>query len=192
MLSLIFHYNDVLRQDLLLKLNHVNAFEVPILCEIRIVPKEVPSDFLIKNGKLAMEITCGQKLGGRSKGATAQVKSFRSNPFLGARKGEKATQYNGKINDIARQSTIRGRRMSSFLVRALAVLSLLSSPVEIRGNSIKFSMEPEFCSFFPELEDHFEIFEHIIGFNVTILTSAKTEAETALLWSGLLQKDEGK
>jgi len=44
----------------------------------------------------------------------------------------------------------------------------------------------------PELEDHFEIFEHIRGFNVTIVTSANTQDETLPLWSGFLQKDEGE
>ncbi|KAK2664675.1 hypothetical protein Ddye_003249 [Dipteronia dyeriana] len=34
-------------------------------------------------------------------------------------------------------------------------MSLLDSPVEIRENSIQFSMETEFCEFSPELEDHF-------------------------------------
>ncbi|KAL0294497.1 UNVERIFIED_CONTAM: 60S ribosomal protein L5, mitochondrial [Sesamum angustifolium] len=71
-------------------------------------------------------------------------------------------------------------------------MSLLDSPVEIRENSIKFSMETEFCEFSPELEDHFEIFEHIRGFNVTIVTSSNTQDETLPPWSGFLQKDEGK
>ncbi|KAL0316956.1 UNVERIFIED_CONTAM: 60S ribosomal protein L5, mitochondrial [Sesamum calycinum] len=71
-------------------------------------------------------------------------------------------------------------------------MSLLDSPVEIRENSIKFSMETEFCEFSPELEDHFEIFEHIRGFNVTIVTSSNTQDETLPPWSGFLQKDEGE
>ncbi|KAL4181285.1 hypothetical protein AMTRI_Chr12g236480 [Amborella trichopoda] len=47
-------------------------------------------------------------------------------------------------------------------------MSLLDSPVKIRENLIQFSMETEFCELSPELEDHFEIFEHILGFNVTL------------------------
>lgn len=43
-----------------------------------------------------------------------------------------------------------------------------------------------------ELEDQFEIFKHIRGFNVTIVTSANTKDETLLLWSGFLLKDEGE
>lgn len=190
MFPLNFHYEDVLRQDLLLKLNHANVMEVPGLCEIRIVPKaSSPYDFIIQNGKLAMEILRGQKFiqpmrVQKLRGSTG--KSFRSNPFLESNKDK------GYVSDLARQSTLRGHGMSHFSVRILTVMSLLDSRVEIRENSIQFSMETEFCEFSPELEDHFEIFEHIRRFNVTIVTSANTQDETLLLWSGFLQKDEGE
>lgn len=182
-MPLYFHYEDVLRQDLLLKLHYANVMEVPGLCEIRVVPK-APYDFIIQNGKLAMEISCGQKFIQTQRGSTG--KSFRSNPFLGSFKDK------GYVSDLARQSTLRGHGVSNFLVRILTVMSLLDSPIEIRENSIQFSMETEFCEFSPELEDHFEIFEHIRGFNVTLVTSANTQDETLLLWSGFLQKDEGE
>lgn len=182
MFPLYFHYEDVLRQDLLLKLNYANVMEVPGSCKIIVVPKTAPS---IKNGKLAMEISCGQKLIQTQRASTG--KSFRSNPFLGSNKDKK-----GYVSDLARQSTLRGHGMSHFLVRISTVMSLLDSPLEIRERSIQFSMETEFCEFSPELEDHFEIFEHIRGFNVTIVTSANTQDETLLLWSGFLQKDEGE
>ncbi|KAK4357728.1 hypothetical protein RND71_023338 [Anisodus tanguticus] len=71
-------------------------------------------------------------------------------------------------------------------------MSLLDSLVEIRERSIQFSMETEFCEFSPELEDHFEIFEHIRGFNVTIVTSANTQDEALPPWSSFLQKIRGK
>nr|USM75396.1 ribosomal protein L5 [Chimaphila umbellata] len=182
MFSLYFHYEDVLRQDLLLKLNYANVMEVPGLCKIRVVPKAAPSALIRKNGKLAMEISCGQKLIQTQRASTG--KSFRSNRTNKDKKGY--------VSDLARQSTLRGHGMSNFLVRISTVMSLLDSPVEIRENSIQFSMETEFCEFSPELEDHFEIFEHIRGFNVTIVTSANTQDETLLLWSGFLQKDEGE
>lgn len=181
MFPLYFHYEDVSRQDPLLKLNHANVMEVPGLCKIRVVPKAAPS---IKNGKLALEIPCGLKLIQTQRSSTR--KSFRSNPFLGSNKDKK-----GYVNDLARQSTLRGHGMYNFLVRISTVMSLLDCPVEIRENSIKFSMETEFCELSPELEDHFEIFEHIRGFNVTIVTSSNTQDETLLLWSGFLQKDDG-
>ena len=74
----------------------------------------------------------------------------------------------------------------------LTVVSMLDSRAEIRESTIKFFMETEFCEFSPELEDHFEIFEHIRGFNVTIVTSADTKDETSLLWSGFMLNDEGE
>ncbi|GJS94056.1 ribosomal protein L5 [Tanacetum coccineum] len=185
MFTLNFHYEDVSRQDPLLKPNHRHVMEVPGSCKIRVVPKAAPSDFIIKNGKLAMEIPCGQKLIQTQRASTG--KSFRSNPFLGSNKDKK-----GYVSDLARQSTLRGHGMSHFLVRISAVMSLLDFPVEIREKSIQFLMEMEFCEFSPELEDHFEIFEHIRGFNVTIVTSANTQDETLPPWSGFFQKDEGE
>nr|UNA62805.1 ribosomal protein L5 [Oenothera villaricae] len=185
MFPLNFHYEDVSRQDLLLKPNHANVMEVPGSCEIRIVPKTSSTyDFIIKNGKLAMEILRGQKFIQTERGSTG--KSFRSNPFLESNKDK------GYVSDLARQSTLRGHGMSNFSVRISTVMSLLDSRVEIRENSIQFSMETEFCEFSPELEDHFEIFEHIRRFNVTIVTSANTQDETLPPWSGFLQKDEGE
>ncbi|KAG4918003.1 hypothetical protein JHK82_057419 (mitochondrion) [Glycine max] len=176
-------FRQLADRDPLLKLNHANVMEVPGSCEIRVVPK-APYDFIIKNGKLAMEIPRGQKFIQTQRGSTG--KSFRSNPFLGSNKDK------GYVSDLARQSTLRGHGMSNFSVRISTVMSLLDSPVEIRENSIQFSMETEFCEFSPELEDHFEIFEHIRGFNVTIVTSANTQDETLPPWSGFLQKDEGE
>jgi len=186
MFPLHFHYEDVSRQDPLLKPNHANVMEVPGSCEIRLVPKAA-SDFRIKFGKLAMEIPRGQRFFKTKRGPYFQAgKSFRSNSFLGS---EKDTGY---VSDFARQSALRGHGMSNFLVRISTVMSMLDSPVEIRENPIKFSMETEFCEFSPELEDHFEIFEHIRGFNVTIVTSANTKDETLPPWSGFLLKDEGE
>ena len=184
MFPLHFHYEDVSRQDPLLKPNHANVMEVPGSCKIRVVPKAAPSALIIINGKLAMEIPRGQKLIQTQRASTG--KSFRSNPFLGSNKDK------GYASDLARQSTLRGHGMSNFSVRISTVMSLLDSPVEIRENFIQFSMETEFCEFSPELEDHFEIFEHIRGFNVTIVTSANTQDETLPPWSGFLQKDEGE
>ncbi|KAF5771860.1 putative ribosomal protein L5 [Helianthus annuus] len=84
MYTLHFHYQDVSRQDPLLKPNHANVMEVPGSCKIRVVPKAAPSDFIIKNGKLAMEIPCGQKLIQTQRASTG--KPFRSNPSLGSNK----------------------------------------------------------------------------------------------------------
>ncbi|CAN6440323.1 unnamed protein product [Victoria cruziana] len=160
MFPLHFHYEDVSRQDPLLKPNHANVMEVPRSCEIRVVPKPfAPSSFGSQNGKLAMEISCGQRFVQTQRSSTG--KSFRSNPFLGSDK-ERVT-----VNDLARQSTLRWHFQSNFFDQNL------NSNV-----SVIFS-------------DHFEIFEHIRGFHVTIVTLANTQDETLPLWSGFFQKEEG-
>nr|ULQ69947.1 ribosomal protein L5 [Thurnia sphaerocephala] len=185
MFPLHFHYEDVLRQDLLLKENYANVMEVPGLSLIRLVPKA--SDFRMQFGKLAMEIWCGQRFIQRERGPDVFAgKCFRSNPFLGS---EKET---GDVIDFARESAVLGHGMSNLLVRILTVMSIFDSPVKIGEKAITFSMEREFCEFSPELEDHFEIFEHMRGFHVTILTSAKRKEETELLWSGFLLKESGE
>ncbi|KAJ4744497.1 Ribosomal protein L5 [Rhynchospora pubera] len=185
MFPLHFHYEDILRQDLLLKLNYANVMEVPGSFEIRLVPKAGVSDFRVQFWKLATEVLCGQIFIRKSRGPDFKAgKSFRSNPFLGSKKDT------GYVSNFSRQSVVRGHGMFNFLVRIFTVMSILDYPVEIRENSIQFAMETEFLEFSPELEDHFEIFEHIRGFNVTICTSANTKDETLLLWSGFLKKDE--
>ncbi|XP_059630279.1 large ribosomal subunit protein uL5m-like [Cornus florida] len=166
-----FHYEDVSRQDPLLKPNHAIVTEVLGSCQIRVVPKAAPFSFIIQNGKLAIEIPRGQKIIQTQRASTG--KSFRSNPFWGSNKDKK-----GYVSDLARKSTLQGHGMSHFLVRISTVMSLLDSLVEIREKSIQFSMETEFCEFSPELIDYFEIFEHIRGFNVTIVTLANTQDET--------------
>ncbi|ERM97392.1 hypothetical protein AMTR_s00127p00094990 [Amborella trichopoda] len=70
-------------------------------------------------------------------------------------------------------------------------MSLLDSPIKIWENPIQFSIETEFCESSGELEDHFEIFEHIQGFNVTIVTTANTQDETLPPWRGFCKKMRG-
>ncbi|KAK9940283.1 hypothetical protein M0R45_016951 [Rubus argutus] len=165
-----FHYEDVLRQDMLLKMNYDNVMQVPRLCELKVLSKAP------EIGKIAMEISGGQKF------LTQKDKDLTAKGFRGG--------ANKEVSHRARQTTLRRSGMSNFLVRSLTVMSLLSSPVQIRKNFIQFTMETEFIESSPELEDHFEIFEQIKGFNVTIVTSANTKDEAVLLWSGFLQKDE--
>ncbi|KAK8956677.1 hypothetical protein KSP39_PZI001265 [Platanthera zijinensis] len=71
-----FHYEDVSRQDPLLKPNHANVMEVLGSCKIRLVPKAA-SDFRILFEKLAMEMTCGQRFFQTKRGPSFQAgKSF--------------------------------------------------------------------------------------------------------------------
>jgi len=85
---------------------------------------------------LAMDIPCGQK-------------------FI----RHKGVWQESHFDPIHSWGQIKTKDMSNFSVRISTVMSLLDSPVEIRENSIQFSMETKFCEFSPKLEDHFEIFK---------------------------------
>ncbi|KAK3008339.1 hypothetical protein RJ639_015327, partial [Escallonia herrerae] len=98
----------------------------------RSTTKAAPSDFIIKNGKFAMEISSGQKLIQTQRASAG--KSFQSNPFGILRLKYKKTPFNSR-------------------------------------------WKPSF-GISPRQEDHFEIFEHIRGFNVTIVTSTNTQDKT--------------
>nr|AKI85122.1 ribosomal protein L5 [Geranium maderense] len=179
--SIYFHYEDVLRQDLLLKLNRSNITQIPRVKEIRVMPK-VTDEATTKTGRLAMEISCSQKFTPSESGSGKS----QPNTFVGSKD-------RGYVPDVIRPTTLRGQAMTNFLLRLVTVMSMSDCKVKIRENMIHFWMDKEFCEFSPELEDHLEIFEHVKGgFNVSIVTTAETKEETKLLWSGLLQKDEGE
>nr|AZS52485.1 ribosomal protein L5 [Balanophora laxiflora]UPI49017.1 ribosomal protein L5 [Balanophora laxiflora] len=156
MFPLNFYYEDVSRQDPLLKLNHADVMEVPRFCKIRV---RHPSA-LINGRKLAMEIPRGQKL---------------FLPYTTLITGYVARQRK-------RSSTLRGHRMFIFL----RISTVISSNVyfKIRENFIKFFTETDYCELSLELEDHFEILEYIRGVHVTIVTSTNTQDETLPPWSG--------
>lgn len=178
-----FHYENVLRQDSLLKLNHANIMEVPRSREVIVIPK-APSDFLKKNVKLAMEMVCGEFIQTRSRGSTTG-KSFRFNKFVLSPESERDTGY---VTYLTR-STLRGHIMYIFSEKPVTIMSFYNYPVRIQKNSIQLSISTELLRLFPEIPNHFEIFEHIRGFHVTIVTSANTLDETILSWSGFLQKE---
>jgi ribosomal protein L5 len=157
-----FHYENVLRQDLLLKLHYTTAWRLPRLCKIIVVPFGFG-----KNGMVAASLLCGQK-----------YLNTRSQARL---KRREALQKG--------QSTLRGRSMYNFLEKLVTVISFHNYPVKIQKNSIHLTMKMNLLRLFPEIQNHFEIFEHLRGFHVTLVTSAKTQNETSILWSGFLQKE---
>jgi ribosomal protein L5 len=166
-----FHYENLLRQDLLLKLNYANIMEVPRLCKIIVVPK-APSN-LIRNVKLTMEIICSQKFTQtQNKNSTGRL--FRFNKFV--------------LNQKSKKSTLRSHTMYNFLEKLVTIISFYDYPIKIQRNSIQLSMAMSLLQLFLEIQNHFEILEHIRGFDITIVTSANTQDETFILWSGFLQK----
>jgi len=191
------HYENVLRQDLLLKLNYTHILQVPRLCGVVIVPK-APSNFL-ENVKLAIENLCGQKCTReRSKaslttrGEAGEARSASpGKSFSFEQSNQKSERETAYVTYLAR-STLRGHNMYKFLEK-LSLIIPSHFPVRIRRNSIQchFSMATTFLlKEFPQIKDNFGIFAHIRGFEVTIVTSADTPAgETLLLWSGFEEQE---
>lgn len=56
-----YYYENILRYDLLLKLNYNNIMQVPQICKIIILAHSVPYNN-VKSVSLALEIICGQKV----------------------------------------------------------------------------------------------------------------------------------
>ncbi|KAI5681670.1 hypothetical protein M9H77_02898 [Catharanthus roseus] len=62
----------------------------------------------------------------------------------------------------------------------------------IKNGKLALEIPHEFCEFSPELEDHFEIFEHIHRFNVTILMLANTKMRLYHHGAAFCKKMRGK
>lgn len=148
--------------------------EVLRLCNIIVVSKAPPN--LLGNVKLAIENLCGQKCVKTSRASTKKSFQFKK-VFESERKAH--------VTYLA-QSVLRGHIMYKFLEKLGMIISF-HYPVEIKRNSIQFhfSMATTFLlKELPQLKENFEIFAHLREFKVIIVTSANTEGEALLLWSG--------
>ena len=202
---LLVHSQSLLPRDLLHQLNRTNIMAFPKLHKI-VVTTSLQVDSLqnqgaipgriLKNspsksisGYLGLELICGQKL-----------KKTRARQFISGfqlRKGE----------IVGCQATLRHTLLFSFLEKVL--LGVLPKIREFPGfpraqtlsktsKKLKFSQVMNFrktsnsqvsCGIenfllFPECENHYEIFEALRGFQMTLVTDAKSSQETALLLSG--------
>ncbi len=128
-----FRYENLLRQDLLLKFNYANVMEISSLCKIIVVPK-APSN-LIRNVKLVMEIICSQKFT-QTQSRNSIRKSFRFNKFVLNRKSKKNTYYFIYLARI----TLRGHTMYNFLEKLVTIISFYNYSIKIQRNSIQLSI----------------------------------------------------
>ena len=199
------HSQTLLPRDLLHQLNRTNIMALPKLRKI-VVTTSLQVDSLqnqggiaipgkiLKNsptksisGYLGLELICGQKL-----------KKTRARQFISGfqlRKGE----------IVGCQATLRDTLLFSFLEKVL--LGVLPKMREFPGfprsqtllktskksksfkNFKKISSSQISCGIenfllFPECENHYETFEALRGFQMTLITDAKSSQETALLLSG--------
>ncbi|GJP31899.1 hypothetical protein CLOM_g16381 [Closterium sp. NIES-68] len=78
--------------------------------------------------------------------------------------------------------------MYNFLEKLITIISFYDYTLQIEANTIQITLGTQ-VRLFPEIQNHFEFFESFQNLQVIIVTSALTENETQLLWTGLLQKE---
>ena len=183
------YFKQIIRRDFLLKkkLKNVNKWPLSRISST-FFPTDSPIPFIEKivlntssknivadkkqiiPALLALEFISGQKPSlNRSKKSIAAFK-LRKNVLIGC-----------KID-------LHGEKMYSFLFKLITIilprtrdLSFLSS-FDKRGNLHIGINDP---LLFPELEKHFEFFESLRGFSLTIITSTKKKEEARLIFSAL-------
>jgi hypothetical protein len=213
-----YHYEYILRQDLLLKFNYVNIMQVPRLCEIYIYSQVAFES--IKNVSLALELLSGQKI--QERGALDGKKGYEFKPV--STKGTRIVSINrnnkgalknrlarGAINKMNIRGDTRGSAVSTggygstrlslvetslrgphlmynFLEKFITVIAFFDYTVQFQVNTILIQVGSP-IRLFPEIQNHFGFFENIQNIQVKVVTSALTEKETQLLWAGFIQKE---
>lgn len=171
-----FHYEHVLRQDLLLKYNYVNLLQVPQLCKILIVLRTSES---VKQLTLAFEMVCGQK------GVQTEISLLRGsrvNKWFSLRGKTKQPTY-------LVRTCLRAENMYNWIDKLVTILCFQEYTVRIQANAIQLNIKSNLLRLFPEIQNHFELFESAQSVQIILVTSAQTEEETRLLWTGLYQKE---
>jgi ribosomal protein L5 len=224
--KLCFHYQHILRSDLLLKLNYSNIMEIPRVTKV-IILSQVPYES-IKQVSLALEIISGQKLiqkessllqlnptavtrrikhtfdvsstqknTSTKKQARQLTSNYSSSTRKERKKGSKTnsrTEFNSyntqfqKETDYLVRCCLRLEIMYHFLEKLITILCFHDYKTQIQANTIQLTLKANLLRLFPEIQHYIELFETVQNVQVIIFTSARTEKETRLLWTGFLQK----
>lgn len=195
-----YFYENILRNDLLLKLNCLNAMEIPRLNTVIVLTNNI-SQKNIKNTSLALEIICAQKAfytmssnSGKHKFSSFSQRNQKSNAKTSRSSGQTT---NSEFNLGFIMCSLRSRLMYNFLEKLLTFLidpkivlnSLRHLKIQIHGSEIQFNLRSRELRLFPEIQNHFELFEDLQKAQIKIITSAKNEKDAKLLWEGLEQKE---
>jgi len=86
--------------------------------------------------------------------------------------------------------------MYNFLEKLISLPSLAQlesirsndSKIQIQGKEVQITLSNREVRMFPEIQNHFEFFESLHTLQIKVITSARNEEETRLLWTGLQQK----
>jgi ribosomal protein L5 len=212
-----YYYENILRYDLLLKLNYKNIMQVPQICKIIILTYSVPYTH-VKSVSLALEIICGQKVfctilpdpssqhfkGPHTASFGPSKKNWRRSSAGGHSGGGKGDSRRTERRFSVSQSnsallycSLRARTMYNFLEKLISLAALKElqsegpndSKIQILGQEVQVTLSNREVRLFPEIQNHFEFFECLQAVQIRVVTSASNEEETRLLWTGLQQKE---
>ena len=209
-----FHYDNILRQDLLLKLNYGNIMQVPRICEIYISSSCSSGVESIKNVSLALELVSGQKFQQRtivtdknhykhrlSSSTTRRLMDLNRNnkttrsvndtkaQRVGSTRNARSSINLGPMRSAYLETSLRSPDLIyNFLEKFLTIIAFFEYNVQYQLNIIQITLGTP-IRLFPEIQNHFVFFENFQNIQVKVVTSSLTEKETRLLWSGLNQKE---
>jgi len=179
------YYESILSCDLLLKLNYKNIMEIPKLRKIIVSSQKVPFQH-VKNASLALELLCSQKVSSILQEATELNFKYK-------RKDQKIRNFrstDSQTNLTFISCHLYNQQMYNFLEKLITVLTVSSEyKVLFQEQNIQLFLTNREIRQFPEIQNHFDFFDLLQNIEVTLVTSAKSEKHTFLLWQGLQQKE---
>ena len=177
--------NHILYRDILLKQNYQKSLEMPRLKKLVVhssISKTVQNKKHILSSLVALELICGQKLTKtRAKKSVAQFKLRKGN-LLGCKATLRANQMHRFLESFLFFILPRFRNLMQF------------NSFDTRGN-LSFGFTNYLLAL--ELENHYELFEDLLGFQCSLLTCRDrrripslnlmvNRVSVLLEWAGLL------
>jgi large subunit ribosomal protein L5 len=167
------YYQQIICEDLLLKQNYNNIMELPSINKINL---NTTSRLFVQDKKyilpaiVALEFITGQKIKYTLAKKSIATFKIRQNQILGC------------------VVTLRNKYMYNFLYKFLLVIAprlrdFSGVITKNRGNIDNFTLGIHNLMIFPELENHFELFDMCKGLNITFGISTKNINDTLLLYS---------
>ena len=167
------YYQQIICHDLLLKQSYGNIMELPSINKIIL---NTTSNLFVQDKKyilpalVALEFITGQKIKYTSAKKSIATFKIRQNQILGC-----------KI-------TLRNQSMYNFLSKFIIIIAprvrdFSGIIKKIVHNHIHFTLGIKNLMIFPELENHFELFETCKGLNITLSISTKKANDALLLYS---------
>lgn len=169
------HYKNIVYNDFILKQPYNSIMEIPELVKIVI---NTSSKLIISEKKfiipavIALELLTGQKLKHTKTKKSIAAFKCRKNQLIGCK------------------VTLRNHYMFNFLEKIQRIIlphsrefyGIQKKKLDFHGN---FSIGINNLLFFPELENHYQLFDYIKGINITFITKKSNKEKTSLFLSGL-------